>query len=220
MAGRDLVGLHRRTRDLSVLRVARTPAGPVTLLTVVGRDDVDVVLVLGEPARPAPEVLPAAIGALAGRSALAIEAGPGVRTEIVAAADDRPELVVSTVGFTVSGDHDLSAHATLFGLRSAMDASDGHFPGISPVPLFVSQARQSATATFGATGFKAAAVTAMSMMAGSARPVTTKRKQLVRVDFDRPFGFLAVHRPTGLVLVAGWVTDPEPYPDTASSSES
>jgi hypothetical protein len=28
------------------------------------------------------------------------------------------------------------------------------------------------------------------------------------VTFDRPFGFLAVHRPTGLVVVAGWVAAP------------
>jgi hypothetical protein len=34
---------------------------------------------------------------------------------------------------------------------------------------------------------------------------------VVRAVFDRPFGFLAVHRETRLVLAAGWVTDPEPY---------
>jgi len=39
-------------------------------------------------------------------------------------------------------------------------------------------------------------------------------KRLVRVSFDRPFGFLAVHRRTGLVLVAGWVDDPDPYQRT------
>jgi serine protease inhibitor len=35
----------------------------------------------------------------------------------------------------------------------------------------------------------------------------------VQAVFDRPFGFLAVHRHSRLVLMAGWVTDPEPYPD-------
>ncbi len=29
-----------------------------------------------------------------------------------------------------------------------------------------------------------------------------------RVDFDRPFGFLAVHRPSRLAVVAGWVKSP------------
>jgi hypothetical protein len=31
------------------------------------------------------------------------------------------------------------------------------------------------------------------------------------VSFDRPFGFAARSRTTGLVLVAGWVTGPEPW---------
>jgi hypothetical protein len=35
---------------------------------------------------------------------------------------------------------------------------------------------------------------------------------VVRAVFDRPFGFLAVHRETRLVLAAGWVTEPEPMP--------
>ncbi|WP_342786964.1 hypothetical protein [Streptomyces tailanensis] len=33
----------------------------------------------------------------------------------------------------------------------------------------------------------------------------------VHATFGRPFGFLAVHRDTRLVLAAGWVTDPEPF---------
>ncbi len=39
------------------------------------------------------------------------------------------------------------------------------------------------------------------------RRVTTS----VRATFDRPFGFLALHRHTRLVLAAGRVGDPEPY---------
>ena len=36
------------------------------------------------------------------------------------------------------------------------------------------------------------------------------------VTFDRPFAYYAVHRPTGLILVAGWVTEPaEPTVPTA-----
>lgn len=34
----------------------------------------------------------------------------------------------------------------------------------------------------------------------------------VEADFDRPFGFLAVHRTSRLVLAAGWVTEPVPHP--------
>jgi serine protease inhibitor len=78
------------------------------------------------------------------------------------------------------------------------------------VPMVVSQARQHAVAEFTAEGFKAAAVTAFALRAAAAYfPQRTFRKRVVSVVFGRPFGFLAVHRATGLVLVAGWVDEPE-----------
>ncbi|MCX4472267.1 hypothetical protein OOK41_18470 [Micromonospora sp. NBC_01655] len=206
--GRNLVGLFRAGADLSALRVVGTGVGPLSLLTVAGRDDVDVVLTLGPPGTGPAAALPAAIGALGGGDPLPLDAGPGVTERLVAAPDDRPELQVSTVGFTVTAEHDLLARAALFGLAAATDPTGDHFPGISP-RLVVSQARQSATASFSATGFLAAAVTALGFRAGSAPPRDTTHKRVVRLDVDRPFGFLAVHRPTGLVLVAGWVTDPD-----------
>ena len=98
-----------------------------------------------------------------------------------------------------------------FGLAAASDRSTGHFPGISSeVPLCVQAAAQDATASFSAEGFVAAAVTAMAMMAGAAMPRGTA-KQLT-ASFDRPFGFVAVDRSTGLVLICGWVEEPENYP--------
>jgi hypothetical protein len=61
-------------------------------------------------------------------------------------------------------------------------------------------------ARFFAEGFEAAAVTAFGMMTGALEPrydVT-----YASVDFDRPFGFLALHRPSSLAVVAGWVNSP------------
>ncbi|MEU9507885.1 hypothetical protein AB0D32_16600 [Micromonospora sp. NPDC048170] len=205
--GRRLAGLSRVSHDLDALRAADTAAGPLSLLTVRGAEDVDVVLALGAPQRQAAEVLPAAIGAIGAPAALPVAAGPGVVEQVVDAYDDRPELLVCTVGFTASADHDLLERPALFGLATATGDGD-HLPGIARL-LAVSQARQSATATFGATGFRAAVVTAVSTRAGSAPPRLTARRRRVRLDVDRPFGFLAVHRPTGLVLLAGWVTDPD-----------
>ena len=73
----------------------------------------------------------------------------------------------------------------------------------------VEQAAQDVTAEFSATGFRAAAVTAVGMMVGSAMPEpSTYRVRHVSVAFDEPFGFVATHRPSGLVLVTGWVQDP------------
>ncbi len=65
-------------------------------------------------------------------------------------------------------------------------------------------------ARFGAHGFEAAAVTAFGA-AGAGIPRLRWLTTTVSATFDRPFGFLAPHRHTRLVLAAGWVTDPEPY---------
>jgi serine protease inhibitor len=92
-----------------------------------------------------------------------------------------------------------------------MDSGDGRFPGISPTPLAVGQAEQSAVARFGALGFRAGAVTAIAPGYGGAPPQLRHTTTVVTAQFDRPFGFLAVHRESRLILTAGWVTDPTPY---------
>jgi serine protease inhibitor len=116
-----------------------------------------------------------------------------------------------TAAYEVRAEHDLLEQRGLFGLTAASDSRLGHFPGMcEDPPLAVESARQSAMARFGALGFEAAAVTSFSaMVAGmpELRYVTTT----IHATFDRPFGFLAVHRSSRLVLAAGWVTDPEPY---------
>ncbi|WP_327234672.1 hypothetical protein [Streptomyces sp. NBC_01317] len=62
-------------------------------------------------------------------------------------------------------------------------------------------------AEFGALGFRAASVTALGLFAGGI-PHLSHRSVRVSADFDRPFGFLAVHRTSRLVLTAGWVAEP------------
>ncbi len=216
-AGRILSGLHRSTSLLDRVRVARTPAGPVTVLEVVGDGGVDVHLVLGEPDAAPGRVVSAGISVVT-RAAPATGAsllpegtpGPGLRIETVRSPDPEPWLHVSTVAFEVSAEHDLLRHAGLFGLTTASDANRGHFPAISSEPLAVGGARQSAMARFHAEGFEAAAVTAFGAV-GCAMPRYRYRIRRARVSFDRPFAFLAVHRTSSLVLAAGWVTDPLPY---------
>jgi hypothetical protein len=215
-AGRTLAGLDRSTDDLDTLAVATTPAGPVTVLTVEGSGEVDVCLLLGEEGRAAGEVLAAGLETLDGHhpvrrgAGLLGEPGPGVRV-----ADDAwpaPRLLAEAVRFTVAARHDLLERAELFGLRTA--AASGSFPGISRVPLPVAEARQEAMARFGATGFEASAVTAVMMATGFIQHPPVRS---LAVSFDRPFGFAARSRTTGLVLVAGWVTDPEPWSAPAYS---
>jgi len=207
-----LAGLKRSTGNLDDVAVLDTPGGPITRLRLEGNNGIDVYLLVGEPERPASGIL------AGGTSSTGIEGSqlplgfnaPGLTVEETRAADSRPQLAVRTVRFTVRADHDLLA-SPLFGLRAASQPprSPGHhFPGISADMLLVDQARQDAMATFSSTGLEAAAVTAVAMTrAGFVRP--DKTRKTVRVTLDRPFGFYATHRETGLILVAGWVAEPE-----------
>lgn len=220
-AGRDVLGLNRAIA-VGDLSVAGSDDGPVTLATVHGRDEIDVVLALGAPDAWPGTVLSAAVRACGPAADVPAEAidldrtqpGPGLTVREIPAFSSAPTARLETVAFTVNGGHNLLEQAGLFGLVSAADCSTGHFPGISSeVPLCVQAAAQDATATFSAEGFVAAAVTAVAMMVGAAMPSQTA-KQLT-ATFDRPFGFVAVDRSTGLVLVCGWVEEPEDYPPSA-----
>ncbi|MEU8431598.1 serpin family protein [Streptomyces sp. NPDC029216] len=223
--GRRLAGLSRTTSLLDRVGVADTSAGHVTGLRVVGDRGIDVHLLLGEPDVPAGRVLAAGVDVLAGRRTLIPgdrlppgEAGPGLTVEAVRNFYPvRPKLHVRTVAFDVAADHDLTAHADVFGLGSATGRSAGHFPGMTDKEVAVARARQSATAAFTDRGFEAAVVTAFEMGEGSARmPEPTYVNTEVHASFHRPFGFLAVHRVSRLVLAAGWVTDPQPYREAAA----
>ncbi|MDF3298092.1 serpin family protein [Streptomyces tropicalis] len=216
--GRSLRGLHRRTVRTDRAGVADTPAGPVTRLTVPGDNGIDVHLLLGAEHLAPGQVLEAGV-ALLGRPHLLTSgaalplgpAGPGLSVEEVPCPTPQPPaLDVTTVAYEVRADHDLLALERLFGLAAARDARRGHFPGISGAPLAVGAAGQSVVARFGALGFRAGAVTAVAARAGSAPPVPRCTSTVVRAVLDRPFGFLAVHRQTRLVLLAGWVADPAP----------
>ncbi len=63
-------------------------------------------------------------------------------------------------------------------------------------------------ARFFAEGFEATAVTAFDVCLTGAPPPDRYEVTLVNATFDRPFGFLAVHRPSRLAVVAGWVDSP------------
>ncbi|MDA4889378.1 proteinase inhibitor I4 serpin [Streptomyces sp. MS2A] len=215
--GMDLAALHRTTSLLNRVGVADTTAGPLTELRVIGTQGVDVHLYLGPPEAAAGQVLTAAVDALHNRRAMVPGSrlpygapGPGLSVTRVPSVDGEPTLHVSTVPFTVTAHHDLLGDPGLFGLRTATDTSRGHFPGISAKPLAVQAAAQTATATFGARGFRSAAVTGFGMRAAG-MPRHPFRAREVSVRFDRPFGFLALHGASRLVLNAGWVTSPDTF---------
>jgi serine protease inhibitor len=134
---------------------------------------------------------------------------PGVTVREVASTVRADQMALQTVAFDLTSSHDLLEEAEVFGLVDAQDRDEGHFPGISQVPLAVDAAAQQAKAEFSATGFKAAAVTAIGMVrAAAAQPRRTYRVRQVEVAFDRPFGWVAVDVGSGLVVAFGWVQQP------------
>ncbi|MET8508586.1 serpin family protein [Streptomyces sp. NPDC004787] len=217
-AGRRLVALRRSTALLDRVGVAGTAAGPLTVLRVLGDTGVDVHLLLGTEEASAGAVLRGGLDVLAG-AVTAVpgdvlplgEPGPGLRVAQESSVTSDPRLRVCTPPFSLAAEHDLLDLHGVFGLTTARDASRGHFPGIADrPPLAVQQARQAAAARFGARGFEAASVAAVSTRAGAGRPLLTYRVRAVDLALDRPFGFLAVHRSSRLVLSAGWVAEPTP----------
>ncbi|MEV0286207.1 serpin family protein [Kribbella sp. NPDC050820] len=209
--------LSRADQDLDSLQVYDGPTGPLTVITVVGTGEFDVRLVAGEPGSGRGAVLAAALeltgDGVSGAELLADAPSsrwkrlfsrerPAPAVEVIDSMSPVPTVVLSMPYFEIDAEHDLLEHPEVFGLTSAMDTSTGHFPGLSPFPLAVSQAKQAVMARFSATGFEAAAVTAMAMAAGSAPMPGGKA---LKVSLDQPFGFIAVHRPTGIPVVAGWV---------------
>lgn len=218
--GDDRAGLTRTTPDLDSVAVARTPSGAVTVATVRGTDGLDVLLLLGDEELGPGEVIGAGVEVLAGTrtavpgSRLPLgQACPGLLIQkLPCPHPEPPSLLLDTIQFALAAEHDLAARPELFGLATAADGAPGHFPGISAAPLGRISGQQSATASFGAEGFRAAAVTAFEIL-WMELPEREPQYETLRVHatFDRPFGFLAVHRDTRLVLAAGWVTDPEPF---------
>ncbi|GAB3661967.1 serpin family protein [Glycomyces tarimensis] len=197
-----------------VLRVSEE----ASVLTVPGRDDVDVLLAIGREDGPPSAAVSALFDAAGdpdwGRSAADMAVGeeaPGVNVSEYRSPDRQtaPEIAVQTVRFSASAELDLSEDAASLGLERASDEDSAEFDRLAAQPTYVSQARQTCTATFSATGFEAAAITAVAMTRAAGLPKTEHVRRRAAVVFDRPFAYAARHRPSGLILVGGWVEEPE-----------
>lgn len=179
----------------------------VTRAVVRGEADLDVHLLLGDG--PPAQVLGAGFSALNGLVDIHTDLAPGVTGPGLTVRNTRATsdvLALRLPPFEIRSRHDLLAQHKLFGLGTVTDTSHGHLPAISTVPLAVDRACQQVLARFTREGFEAAAVTAMGVAVAAAFHPTRNTVE-VAITFDRPFGFLAVHRPTQLVIVAGWVAN-------------
>ena len=214
--------------------LARTPGGPITVTVLEGVDDIDVYLLLGEEGRAASSVLADGIAALdtvretvrddavpcsawdrdgdedGGGARVGDVVVPGATVSTVQSSTGDPKAELECVAFSLSAQHDLLALADVFGFEHVSSRDGQRFPGISDTPMYLGQARQDVVAEFTEEGFKAAAVTVMAAMAAAAfhRP-PPREARLTTISYTRPHGFAAVHRDSGLVLVAGWVAKPD-----------
>jgi serine protease inhibitor len=217
-AGGSWHWLERVDGDLDAVRRCEHPgAAWLTVITVPGDADVDVLLGVGQPQVSQSDVL-AALVELAAQPADGVpgsqlidqgqpgaEVAPGVK--VGQTTSPTPDLKLSLPSFNVEAEHDLLASAELFGLSAVTrdPGPRGHFSAISPAPLAVGQAKQKVLARFFATGFEAAAVTAVGLMRTS---MPTQQARRLEVTLDRPFGFVAVLRESRLPIVAGWIETP------------
>ncbi|MDN3242411.1 serpin family protein [Glycomyces tritici] len=185
------------------------------VLTVAGHDDIDVLLAIGRAEAPPQEVMSTLIDAAAdprwGRPASEATPSIGVtfREYQGSAPQTAPETNAVVPAFTLDTDLDLLQDAAALGLELASDDEFAQFDRLAAQRLYISQAKQACTAVFSASGFEAAAVTAFGMaFMGSAPPQLIHKHRCAVVTFDRPFAYLARHRPSGLILIAGWVAEP------------
>lgn len=206
VAARRVRWLTRSDSDVDSVRLHETATGPLTVVTVHGAGEIDVRLVIGQAGRGRSEVLAAALelddSGIGGSELLDRKEAPGL--EVIESMSPKPTAILSMPYFEVEAVHNLLHHAEVFGLVTATDNSRGHFPGLSPEPLAVNGANQAVMARFSALGFEAAAVTVIGWIGGS---VPQPGAKALLVNLNRPFGFIAVHRPTGIPLVAGWITE-------------
>ena len=204
----DQQWLSRTTDDLWAAAVLDDA---VVRVIVEGDGDLDVHLLIGD--QPPGQVLSAGLRELCGE----VQARPvaesdsgrtGLEVKRVESWIQQDILRVELPSFEIQAHHELLEQAELFGLRSLTDPVTSHLPLLSPAPLFVSDGAQDVVARFFAEGFEAAAVTAFGLCATGAPPEDCCEVTFATVIFDRPFGFLAVHRPSRLAVVAGWVDSP------------
>ncbi|MEI7718148.1 MAG: serpin family protein [Mycobacterium sp.] len=204
----DKQWLSRRTYNLGIAAVLD---GTVTRVVVEGDGDVDVHLLLGDQ-QPS-DVLAAGLRELSGTAQVSPatdpdSGGPGLTVRRVQSTDWNDAVYLKLPSFQISASHDLLENAELFGLRALTDLYVSHLPLLSPVELSISQGAQGVLARFFAEGFEAAAVTAFGAIPTGGIPIERYEITVVDAQLDQPFGFIAVHRPSRLAVVAGWVNSP------------
>lgn len=124
------------------------------------------------------------------------EAGPLLSGVGLAQAD----VSLTLPKFGGATDNELLDVLSSMGMKSGLASAD-QLPGFSQ-GLKLGRVRQKTWLAVDEKGTEAAAATAAVATRSAEKPKS------VKVDFDKPFVFALRHRPTGAVLIAGYVADP------------
>lgn len=202
--------------------IVETSVGPVAVARPASRDGVDVFSVIAAPDVPAEDVWVAvaevveqyAAGEVTHRThpqdltdghAWTVKRE---RREYVTYDAPEPNSIVFTTrlpAWNADASHELDAAP---GVASVADGIAALLPEQDDGIEF--SCAQNATAAYDQHGFKAAAVTAMDWLVGSAMPEYVERKiRHVQVSFDRPHAVVAIARGgvwEGVPLFEAWVT--------------
>ncbi|MFI8252744.1 serpin family protein [Streptomyces filamentosus] len=130
-------------------------------------------------------------------------AGPGTVVPAAWAADGREPVRAGGVAlalprFALRGRTDVRSLLASFGVTAPLRPG-ADFSGLSPAPLYVSEAVQEAVLEVAEEGVEAAAVTQVQMTRSAVRPLPVEP-----VSFDRPFGVVVLDAEGELPLFTGW----------------
>lgn len=205
-------------------------AGPVAVAAPRSTSALEVLSVTAAPDVPAPDVDRAA------HQVAALLRGDGREARLVAPesltdghawtvveryepriAASEPAIVWESLvpAWSMTGTHDLIGAPGLDVVAATL--ADFAAPQDRPVEL---AARQTATATYGRTGFRAAAVTAVGVRATSMRPQREVLVRRITLRFNRPHAVLACAARDagpqawrGVPVFSAWVAAPQEVPD-------
>lgn len=122
-------------------------------------------------------------------------------TSLIAGIDfAEAKVTLALPKFGGATDNDLLDVLSEMGLKQGL-ASANQLPGFAD-GLVLGRVRQKTWLSVDEVGTEAAAVTAAEATRSAAEPKT------VTVNFDKPFVYALRHRPTGAILMAGYVGDP------------
>jgi serpin B len=110
--------------------------------------------------------------------------------------------------FSASGNEDLLATLDALGLEAARKAPDA-LKGLAAASQSISKVVQKTELRINEEGTEAAAATAVV----ATRSAATAPDQYVKMVVDKPFVFALRDKPTGLVLLQGYVGEPAAAPN-------